>query len=79
MITLYYIGGPWDLTKRALPERPKDIVILREFEPPAYVGDVTAGTVRNPNTSDIVVRDHCYLVRKVGRETFVALHEGVRP
>lgn len=37
----YFIGGPWDLTKRAIMS-PEAVIKMREIEKPALVGDAMA-------------------------------------
>ena len=33
MIAMYYIGGPWDLVKRALPSEPVEVVTTGRHDP----------------------------------------------
>jgi hypothetical protein len=78
MITVYYIGGPWDLVKRALPAEPKPRITIREaVGEPFRVEDIADGIFRNPNVEMIQFVDHRYFVRPVGRDVYVAIHEDV--
>jgi hypothetical protein len=78
MITLYYIGGPWDLVKRVGPKEPMPTITVREtVGEPLYISDVGEGVVRNPNIEVVRFVDHRYMTHKLGPHTFVAVHEGV--
>lgn len=74
MITLYYIGGPWDLTKRTLSAEPVRVITVRENDEPVYQcqdSDISNRAVK--------YRDHHYLTRQIARETFIAVHESIQP
>lgn len=74
MITLYYIGGPWDLTKRALPAEPVRVITVRaSHEVPEFLATNPEGL------AEIHFKDHRYLTRKIACETFVAVHESIQP
>lgn len=73
MITLYYIGGPWDLTKRALPAEPVRVIVVRENDEPVYQVQETDQSNRG-----LKYRDHHYLTRQIARETFIAVHESIQ-
>lgn len=79
MICIYYIGGPWDLIKRVIPREPTSTVTIREYEPPNGSRDASSGTAPFPLDAEVQWRDHRYGVRKIGRDTFVAVHEGLLP
>lgn len=65
MITVYYIGGPWDLHKVAEKSNPMGAVTIRVAGPYTRVGDIN-------------VVDHEYRVRPVGKDVFVAVHSDIR-
>lgn len=79
MITLYYVGGPWDLVKRALSANPVAVITIRQYEGFSdHHRNVVEGTARLPNEgADVGYSDHRYLVREIGRDTFIAIHESI--
>lgn len=73
MITLYYIGGPWDLTKRVLPAEPARVITVRASqEYPEFLATNPEGL------AEIHFKDHHYLTRQIARETFIAVHESIQ-
>ena len=78
MIALYYIGGPWDLTKRMLPSEPKHVITIKEYLPSTTMMNVGEG-LAPPPVDEVPSRDHRYITRPIGRDVYVAVHEDVRP
>lgn len=66
MITVYYIGGPWDLHKVAEKQPPDRTINIRMWKPGGSMGEVA-------------YIDHEYIVRPVGKDVFVAVHSEIRP
>jgi hypothetical protein len=66
MITIYYLGGPWDLHKVGSQRQPNgDKEIIRGLK-------VLSGA---KPTDPVETVDHTYILRPVARDVFVAMYE----
>jgi hypothetical protein len=74
MNVLYYIGGPWDLTKKALEQAPRqrEIYMLEPTKALNYA------ELKDSDPVDFCeMRRHRYVIRQVGYEVFLAVHESI--
>lgn len=71
MVTIYYIGGPWDQHKVMKAEPPvTKTLIVREASRAAC-----PSLVGNDEGHFIHFKDHEYYVRKLRDDVLVAVHE----
>lgn len=67
---VYYIGGPEDLSKKVMPKRPGSTLFVGEFKPLKISENYLS---EGPQYVDVV--EHRYIVRQIGRDTYIAQHE----
>ncbi len=68
-VTVYYIGGPWDLHKEAKPGKPNGVLNVRVMRNDRFAA----------RPQDLVAYDdHAYRVLQVGERSFIALHSDVK-
>lgn len=66
---VYFIGGPADLSKQAMP--------LGQVPPSFTIIALPAGYVTAPESGEIKYETHTYVVRQIAPYTHLAIHPDV--